>query len=98
MIARQLRCESALAALLAAFEQGYTGVIVPQINAGTAPEVLMAAIAATMPHIAQLAAMELHESEGSLSMCDTQAEFEFTLALVLDGLEARRAGANGANA
>jgi len=27
-----------LAALLAAFEQGYTGVIVPQINAGTAPE------------------------------------------------------------
>jgi len=52
----------------------------------------MAAIAEHMPHIAKLAAMELHEAEGSLSMCDTQAEFEFTLALVLDGLEARRAG------
>jgi hypothetical protein len=31
-----------------------------------------------------------HEAEGSLSICDTQAEFEFTLSLVLDGLEARR--------
>jgi len=60
-------------------------------DSGAPSEEEMAAIAATMPHIAQLAAMELHESEGSLSMCDTQAEFEFTLALVLEGLERRRA-------
>lgn len=51
----------------------------------------MAAMAEHMPHIATLAAMELHAAEGSLSMCDTQAEFEFTLTLVLDGLEGRRA-------
>lgn len=50
----------------------------------------MAAMAESMPHIARLASMELHEKDGSLSMCDTQAEFEFTLLLVLDGLEARR--------
>ena len=59
-------------------------------DSGAPSEEEMAAIAETMPHIAQLAAMELHESEGSLSMCDTQSEFEFTLALVLDGLEHRR--------
>jgi len=59
-------------------------------DSGAPSEEEMAAIAETMPHIAQLAAMELHESEGSLGVCDTQAEFEFTLALVLDGLEARR--------
>jgi hypothetical protein len=59
-------------------------------DSGAPSEEEMAAIAESMPHIAQLAAMELHESEGSLSMCDTQAEFEFTLALVLDGLERRR--------
>ncbi|NTV40065.1 MAG: TetR/AcrR family transcriptional regulator, partial [Demequinaceae bacterium] len=59
-------------------------------DSGAPSEDEMAAIAETMPHIATLAAMELHESKGSLSVCDTQAEFEFTLALVLDGLEARR--------
>ena len=64
-------------------------------DSGAPSEEEMAAIAETMPHIAQLAAMELHESEGSLSVCDTQSEFEFTLSLVLDGLESRRLAATG---
>lgn len=46
-------------------------------------------MAAGMPHLLQLAQMGLHESDGSLSMCDTQAEFEFTVSLIVDGLEAR---------
>lgn len=56
---------------------------------GTSPEEL-AAMAAALPHLARLAEVALHEAEGSLSVCDTLAEFEFTLGLVLDGLEARR--------
>lgn len=67
-------------------------------ESGAPSEEEMAVIATTMPHVATLAAMELHESEGSLGVCDTQAEFEFTLALVLDGLESRRALVSGAAA
>lgn len=62
-------------------------------DSGAPSEEEMAAIAETMPHIATMAQMELHESEGSLGVCDTQSEFEFTLALVLDGLESRRLAA-----
>jgi AcrR family transcriptional regulator len=49
-----------------------------------------AAMAAHLPHLSRLGELALHETEGALSVCDTQAEFEFTLGLVLDGLEARR--------
>jgi AcrR family transcriptional regulator len=50
----------------------------------------MAALELAMPHLARIAEVAAHESEGSLSVCDTQAEFEFTLGLVLDGLDAHR--------
>ena len=56
---------------------------------GTSPQE-MAAAATALPHLAQLAQVAHHETEGSLSVCDTQAEFEFTLGLILDGLEAHR--------
>ena len=56
---------------------------------GTSPEE-MAAMATALPHLARLAEVAFHEVEGSLSVCDTRTEFEFTLGLVLDGLEARR--------
>jgi hypothetical protein len=56
-------------------------------------------MAAALAHLAQLAKAELHATEGSLSVCDTRAEFEFTLDLILDYLEARRpARANAAPA
>lgn len=58
-------------------------------DAGTSPEEMMA-VARAMPHLARLAEVAVHEAEGSLSMCDTQAEFEFTLGLILNGLEAHR--------
>jgi AcrR family transcriptional regulator len=50
----------------------------------------MEALALVMPHLARIAQVAAHESKGSLSVCDTQAEFEFTLGLILDGLESRR--------
>jgi AcrR family transcriptional regulator len=52
----------------------------------------MTAMATALPHLARLAQVAVHETEGSLSVCDTRAEFEFTLGLILDGLEARRPG------
>ncbi|WP_234996550.1 TetR/AcrR family transcriptional regulator [Demequina sp. NBRC 110054] len=54
-------------------------------------EEAMLAMAAQMPHLLQMAATGPHDPDGSLSACDTRAEFVFTLDLILDGLEARRA-------
>ena len=56
---------------------------------GVSPEE-MAAMASDLPHLLRLAQTVVHEAEGSLSVCDTRAEFEFTLGLILDGLEAHR--------
>lgn len=60
-----------------------------EADPGTSDEELLA-MAAAFPALTWMGGEELHDSAGSLSRCDTQAEFEFTLALVLDGLEARR--------
>ncbi|MEV6638050.1 TetR/AcrR family transcriptional regulator C-terminal domain-containing protein [Actinoplanes sp. NPDC051470] len=46
--------------------------------------------AATMPHIAELAAAVSHD--GPLGGCDDDIEFAFALDVLLDGLERRRAG------
>ena len=55
------------------------------------PDVAIAGPAAgQMPNLSRMAASVVHEAEGSLSVCDTQAEFEFTLGLLLDGLESAR--------
>lgn len=58
-------------------------------DAEVTPEVV-AALEATFPHLARVAVVAAHEAEGALSVCDTAAEFAFTLGLVLDGLEAHR--------
>lgn len=48
-------------------------------------------MAEQQPHMMAMVASEMHDSEGdTLGWCDSQAEFEFTLDLLLDGL-ARRA-------
>ena len=60
-------------------------------DGGTSPEE-MEAMAAAMPYLSKLGEVAVHEIEGSLSVCDTQSEFEFTLGLILDGLEAHRVG------
>ena len=46
----------------------------------------MEQMTAAMPNLAAMAEVALHDSGGKLSTCDTQAEFEFTLSLILDGL------------
>lgn len=56
-------------------------------------EAALAALAAAMPHTAAMVAAELHAAaDPTLGWCDSQAEFEFTLDLLLDGLERIRVG------
>ena len=55
----------------------------------TAPaEADLAAMAQNVPHLAAMVASEVHNvTDPALGWCDTQTEFEFTLDLLLDGLE-----------
>ncbi|MFC4066327.1 TetR/AcrR family transcriptional regulator C-terminal domain-containing protein [Actinoplanes subglobosus] len=48
----------------------------------------MSAVADLLPHLVAMVASEAHEAE--LGWCDSQTEFEFTLDLLLDGLERAR--------
>lgn len=44
-----------------------------------------------LPHMTAMVASEIHTNDGDvLGWCDSQAEFEFTLDLLLDGLERER--------
>ncbi len=48
-------------------------------------------MAQALPHITAMVASEVHEHDGDvLGWCDSQVEFEFTLDLLLDGLERLR--------
>jgi len=48
----------------------------------------IAAMAEVMPHLAAMVAAEMHDAaDPMLGWCDSQVEFEFTLDLLLDGLE-----------
>jgi AcrR family transcriptional regulator len=52
-----------------------------------AAEAELAAMADMVPHLAAMVAAELHDhQEDPLGWCDSAAEFEFTLDLLLDGL------------
>ena len=45
-------------------------------------------VAAQLPNIAAMVASEIHNlPEPTMGWCDSQTEFEFTLDLLLDGLE-----------
>lgn len=53
-------------------------------------------MAVQFPNLARMAETVTHEVDGALTRCDTQAEFAFTLDLLLDGLEtARRSALDG---
>ncbi|HEX7031000.1 MAG TPA: TetR/AcrR family transcriptional regulator C-terminal domain-containing protein [Gammaproteobacteria bacterium] len=53
-------------------------------------------LAAALPHMMAMAAAEIHANDGDmLGWCDSRKEFEFTLDLLLDGLERRRAALSG---
>lgn len=51
-------------------------------------EAELAALAEALPHLAGMVAAELHDAtDPTLGWCDSQVEFQFTLDLLLDGLE-----------
>ncbi|MGY1710059.1 TetR/AcrR family transcriptional regulator [Geodermatophilus sp. SYSU D00758] len=60
---------------------------------GAEATALVAALADRFPHVAGMVAEVAHGTEGALGWCDDQAEFEFGLDVLLDGLERRRAAA-----
>lgn len=74
---------------------GFTSELFQPAATATEPDAAaMRAMAERMPNLSRMAATVVHETDGALSMCDTQAEFDFTLGLLLDGLEnARRSDA-----
>ena len=56
-----------------------------------AAEADLAAMAETMPHLTAMVAAEIHNAtDPTLGWCDSQVEFEFTLDLLLNGLERLR--------
>ena len=69
---------------------GFTSELFEPAPSGEADGEPMPTMPEQMPNLSRMAASVVHEVEGSLSMCDTQAEFEFTLGLLLDGLENAR--------
>jgi AcrR family transcriptional regulator len=61
-----------------------------RMDAGTA-EADFSAMAKSLPHLTAMAATEMHDAtDPTLGWCDSQTEFEFTLDLLLDGLERLR--------
>lgn len=55
-------------------------------DADELPEAELAAMAEMLPHMTAMVAAELHDNDGDmLGWCDSQAEFEFTLDLMLAG-------------
>lgn len=53
----------------------------------------VAAMADALPHTAAMVTAELHAADDpTLGWCDSQTEFEFTLGLLLDGLDRAREG------
>jgi Tetracyclin repressor-like, C-terminal domain len=60
------------------------------LEAGTT-EAEMAAMADALPHMTSMMTAEAHDvADPTLGWCDSQTEFEFTLDLLLDGLERLR--------
>ena len=58
-------------------------------------EAMLAELAVALPHLTAMVASELHDhDEDPLGWCDSRAEFEFTLDLLLDGLAGHLARAD----
>jgi len=82
------RALHALGSLVLGFVQE---LFAPTDDAGNASEEELTKMAELLPHITAMVAAELHAADGDvLGWCDSRVEFEFTLDLLLDGLEAQR--------
>ncbi len=59
----------------------------PDGDTDAATEAELSAMPEQYPHLTAMVAAELHDNDDDpLGWCDSQAEFEFTLGLILDGL------------
>lgn len=59
-----------------------------------AAEAAFEELATALPHMMAMVAAEIHANDGDvLGWCDSRAEFEFTLDLLLEGLERQRTAA-----
>ena len=77
----------ALGSMAVGFSQELFAVPQGDADPGAEIEAEMAAMAEAFPHLTAMVASELHDnSEDPLGWCDSDAEFEFTLDLILDGL------------
>lgn len=66
------------------------------VSAGDTAEEELSELATTLPNLTAMVAAELHAvGDPTLGWCDSQGEFEFTLDLLLDGLERARRGVAG---
>lgn len=71
------------------FSPGGASMSEDEVDAAAAEQ--LAEMAELLPHLTAMVAAELHESDDpTLGWCDSQVEFEFTLDLLLDGLERQR--------
>lgn len=75
----------ALGSMILGFTQELFAV--PEGATDPGAEAELAAMPAEFPHLTAMVAAELHDNDDDpLGWCDSQAEFEFTLGLILDGL------------
>jgi AcrR family transcriptional regulator len=92
------RALHALGSMVLGFTQELFTPAAPDGDAATAAtagaagaEADLAAMAEALPHLAAMVAAELHDADDpTLGWCDSQTEFEFTLDLLLDGLDRAR--------
>jgi len=77
----------ALGSMVLGFSQELFSVPEGDADPGADVEAELAVMAEAYPHLTAMVASELHDNaEDPLGWCDSQAEFEFSLDLILDGL------------
>lgn len=80
----------ALGSMVLGFTQELFALAGPDATDASPQE--LSAMASALPYTTAMVAAELHDAaDPTLGWCDSQTEFEFTLGLLLDGLERARA-------
>lgn len=81
------RALHSLGSMVLGFAQELLDIAPEEGAAEVDAEAMLAAMADTLPHLSAMVGAELHDhADDPLGWCDSQAEFEFTLDLLLDGL------------
>jgi AcrR family transcriptional regulator len=82
------RALHALGSMALGFDRGlFSPAAAGELDGDVAEEEFVL-LAAQLPYLSAMAASEIHDAaDPTLDWCDSQAEFEFTLRLLLDGLQ-----------